>query len=138
MRLRPSKKEKQRSTGCLTTPTIPDSECKVHTNIENFLLLYNGVVNNKRSHGEVGRLLQKKYQNNIDIKYIDGIITIKLKNTILIIILVYAPDNKKVRKKIIHKNLQDLLDTTTNATKTIILGDLNARIVIALEGTKVQ
>lgn len=58
--------------------------------------------------------------------------TRKLEKETLNLISFYATDISKTmdEKELFYENLQNLLDTTTNNSKTIILGDFNARVAI--------
>lgn len=59
------------------------------------------------------------------------LINIKLVNTILNVTPVCAPhitNSEEEKNRTFYVNLQDVLNTTTNATKMTILPDLNTRI----------
>lgn len=103
-------------------------------NTGKYILLYSGVEKDRRAQGGVGLLIHNKYEGSImDVKYVDEhmmLVEMKMENTTLNVISVYAPDITKSKEEKIkfYENLQDLLDTTTAGTKTIILGDFNARV----------
>lgn len=107
---------------------------KGNINFDKYMLIYSGVNKEKRAQGGVGLLIHRKFEGNIsNVKYINEnmmLVTLKIKNNLLNVIPVYAPDITKIKeeKDTFYENLQDLLDTTKNGEKTIILGDFNARV----------
>lgn len=85
--------------------------------VEKYMLFYSGTDKSERANAGVGILIGKKLMNCVtDTQYINEriiMLTLSLKNGILNIISIYAPQTgrPKQERNTFYKDLQGLLDT---------------------------
>lgn len=99
-----------------------------------YILQYSGKEKSERAKTEVGILIREKYRQNIeDVQYInERIIRVMLNigKERIHFISVYSPDTSKSKEEIdnFYEQLQAEMDKIPGDQKTLILGDLNAKI----------
>lgn len=102
--------------------------------LDKYILFYSGVDKSERANAGVGILIRSHLGTNVmDAYYMNErimMIKIALKNNILYIISIYAPQTgrPRVERESFYSSLQELLDSIPKNNSIMIMGDFNAHI----------
>lgn len=127
--------EKELMRGNVDIALISETKKKLQGSkeLDNYILFYSGVPQEKRAAAGTAILILKKYRNRIHSYTIINerllSIRIKIARGYLTVISVYAPEEGRKEESIqFYKDLQKHLDTVNKNDQLILGGDLNARI----------
>ena len=114
---------------------IPETKKKLKGSqeLEDYVLLYSGILTNKREAAGIAIMIKAKFKKRIhsymfvnerilQLKY-------KLQRGYLTLLAVYGPEEGKTEQtEEFYETLQDQLDTTNKYDYIIVAGDYNARV----------